>query len=48
MEEDGVCVSFGYILFLATCVYFLLIAGSIIALLNRYYEDIVHLLQIFI
>jgi hypothetical protein len=45
MEEDGVCLSFGYILFLATCVYFILIAGSIIALLNRYYEDILFWLQ---
>ena len=45
MEEDGVCLSFGYILFLATCVYFILIAGSIIALLNRYYEDILSWLQ---
>ncbi len=45
MEEDGVCLSFGYILFLATCVYFVLIAGSIIALLNRYYDDILSWLQ---
>ena len=48
MEEDGVCMSLGYILFLATCVYFLLIGGSIIALLNRYYEDILFWLQLLI
>ena len=45
MEEDGVCLSVGYILFLATCVYFAFIAGGIITLLNRYYEDILSWLQ---
>ncbi|MDC0325744.1 exopolysaccharide biosynthesis protein, partial [bacterium] len=45
MEEDGICLSLGYILFLATCVYFGLIAGSIITLLNRYYDDIFSWLQ---
>ena len=40
MEEDGVCLCYGYFLVLATGAYFTLVAGGIITLLLRYYEDI--------
>ena len=45
MEEDGVCLLYGYALTIATWVYFALIAGGIIALLITYYERILAWLQ---
>jgi hypothetical protein len=40
MEKDGVCLFYGYILAIATSVYFGFLAGGIIALFVRYSKDI--------
>jgi len=45
MEEDGICLVCGYVLTLVTTVYFALIAGGILGLLIRYYEDILNWLR---
>lgn len=45
MEKDGVCLFYGYVLAIATSVYFGFVAGGIIALLVRYSKDILLWLQ---
>jgi hypothetical protein len=40
MEKDGLCLFYGYILAIATSVYFGFVAGGIIALFVRYSKDI--------